>query len=64
MSVQVMLDKLLCRLKKRGHRVVLFSQFLSQLDVFEDYLEMRGFAYCRLDGSVSRVFCHAVIFIF
>ena len=64
MSVQVMLDKLLCRLKKGGHRVVLFSQFLSQLDVFEDYLEMRGFAYCRLDGSVSRVFCHAVIFCF
>ncbi len=38
--VQV-LDRLLVKLKKAGHRVVLFSQFARMLDILEDYLRLR-----------------------
>lgn len=48
------LDKLLRNLFIGKHRVVLFSQFTSVLDIIEDYCNMRGWNYCRLDGSTSR----------
>ncbi|XP_031616380.1 chromatin-remodeling complex ATPase chain Iswi-like [Contarinia nasturtii] len=47
----MVLDKLLARLKAQGSRVVLFTQFVIMLNVFEDYLTWRGYQYCRLDGS-------------
>jgi SWI/SNF-related matrix-associated actin-dependent regulator of chromatin subfamily A member 5 len=50
-----LLDKLLVKLKQKGHRVVLFSQFTRMLDILDDYCVMRGFKYCRLDGSTNRV---------
>jgi SWI/SNF-related matrix-associated actin-dependent regulator of chromatin subfamily A member 5 len=49
------LDKLLLRLQAEGHRVVLFSQFTGVLDILVDYLNLRGFLFCRLDGSTNRV---------
>ena len=49
------LDRLLIKLKAGGHRVVLFSQFTSVLDILEDYINLRGFQYCRLDGGTNRV---------
>jgi len=49
----VLLDKLLCRLKERGHRVLLFTQMTRILDIMEDYMHMRGFQYCRIDGNTS-----------
>ena len=36
------LDKLLCSLYQKGHRVVLFSQFTSVLDILDDYCRQRG----------------------
>jgi SWI/SNF-related matrix-associated actin-dependent regulator of chromatin subfamily A member 5 len=48
------LDMLLCSLYKKGHRVVLFSQFTSVLDILDDYCTMRGWNYCRFDGSTAR----------
>ena len=53
-SKMLLLDRLLARLFAAGNRVVLFSQFTSMLDIFEDYLTMRGYKYVRLDGSCSR----------
>ena len=50
-----LLDRLLPKLQAGGHRVVLFSQFTSMLDILDDYLSMRRVAYCRLDGSTNRV---------
>ena len=47
----LVLDKLLAKLHAKGHRVVLFSQFVSVLNILEDYLNMRDWSYCRLDGS-------------
>ncbi|EFN54637.1 hypothetical protein CHLNCDRAFT_9749, partial [Chlorella variabilis] len=49
------LDRLLKKLKRRGHRVVLFSQFNMQLDILEDFMNMRGYKYSRLDGTTNRV---------
>lgn len=49
----VLLDKLLKRLKERGHRVLLFTQMTRVLDILEDYLYMRQYKYCRIDGSTS-----------
>ena len=49
------LDRLLTKLKEGGHRVVLFSQFTSTLDLLEELLLYRGHKYCRLDGSTNRV---------
>ena len=39
------LDRMLGMLKERGHRVVLFSQFNTMLDLLEDYLLMRGYRW-------------------
>ena len=49
----VLLDKLLKRLKERGHRVLLFTQMTRIIDIMEDYLVMRRFKYCRIDGNTS-----------
>lgn len=49
----VLLDKLLVRLKELGHRVLLFTQMTRILDILEDYLVMRQFQYCRIDGNTD-----------
>ena len=48
-----LLDKLLKRLYERGHRVLLFTQMTKILDILEDYLVMRHYQYCRIDGNTS-----------
>lgn len=47
------LDALLIRLKKHGHKVLIFSNFTKMLDVIEDYLYLRNYNYTRLDGTRS-----------
>jgi chromodomain-helicase-DNA-binding protein 4 len=49
------LAKILPKLKERGHRILIFSQFLDMLDLLEDFLTAIGFRYGRLDGSTSTV---------
>ncbi|KAL3937227.1 MAG: hypothetical protein SGARI_002208, partial [Bacillariaceae sp.] len=49
----VLLDKLLKRLKETGHRVLLFTQMTRILDILEDYLVMRRYKYCRIDGNTT-----------
>ncbi|KAK4529860.1 hypothetical protein CCYA_CCYA02G0717 [Cyanidiococcus yangmingshanensis] len=46
-------DRLLPRLRERGHKVLLYSQFTSMLNILEDYLRLRGHKYARIDGSVK-----------
>lgn len=48
----VLLDKLLTRLKKDGHRVLIFSQMVRILDILGDYLSIKGINFQRLDGTV------------
>uniref|UniRef100_A0A7S1V1Z3 Chromatin-remodeling complex ATPase chain n=1 Tax=Grammatophora oceanica TaxID=210454 RepID=A0A7S1V1Z3_9STRA len=47
----VMVDKLLKRLKERESRVLIFTQMTRVLDILEDFLVMRKYNYCRIDGN-------------
>ncbi|EFY89684.1 putative helicase-DNA-binding protein [Metarhizium acridum CQMa 102] len=49
----LLLEQMLPKLKERGHRVLIFSQFLQQLDIIEDFLIGIGYQYRRLDGNLS-----------
>ncbi|KAF5127777.1 Chromatin remodeling factor mit1 [Metarhizium anisopliae] len=49
----LLLEQMLPKLKERGHRVLIFSQFLQQLDIVEDFLAGIGYQYRRLDGQLS-----------
>ena len=46
------MDRLLSKLKKSGHKVLIFSQFVDTLDILQDYMSFRDYAHERLDGSV------------
>ncbi|EAQ87723.1 hypothetical protein CHGG_04342 [Chaetomium globosum CBS 148.51] len=51
----LLLDRLLPTLFKRGHKVLIFSQFKTQLDILEDYCsELRKWPVCRIDGGVAQ----------
>ncbi|KAL4070788.1 hypothetical protein J3A83DRAFT_4245468 [Scleroderma citrinum] len=49
-----LLKSLLPKLKARGHRVLLFSQFVIALDIVEDFLTGEGYKYLRLDGGTKQ----------
>lgn len=49
----MLLDQLLAKLKKDGHRVLIFSQMVKMLDILGDYMDYRGYAYQRLDGTIA-----------
>ena len=51
----LVLEKLLDQLRAAGHRVCLFSQFTAVLNILEDFVRLRLYPYCRLDGSTNRV---------
>jgi|EP00970_Alexandrium_tamarense_P014684 ATP-dependent DNA helicase len=48
-----LLDRMLERLFKDKHQVLIFSQMTSLLNVIEDYLLFRQWKYCRIDGSTK-----------
>jgi SWI/SNF-related matrix-associated actin-dependent regulator of chromatin subfamily A member 5 len=48
------LDKMLRSMYQNKNRTVIFSQFTSMLDILEDYCTMRGWKFCRFDGSTPR----------
>ena len=48
-----LLELLLPKLQERGHRVLIFSQFLDMLDIVEDFLDGMQLRYQRLDGSIN-----------
>ncbi|KAH9049552.1 SNF2 family N-terminal domain-containing protein [Lactarius hengduanensis] len=48
------LQGLLFKLKARGHRVLLFSQFVIALDLIEDFIDGEGFKHLRLDGNTKQ----------
>ena len=52
----VVLQKLLKRLKddtEGKHKVLIFSQFTSMLDILEDFCTWSGYKTCRIDGNTS-----------
>ena len=51
----LLLDRLLPRLFALGHKVLIFSQFKTTLDIIQSYAShLRGWACCRIDGSISQ----------
>ena len=58
-----LLDKLLIRMKEQGSRVLVFSQvsveleneqqMTRMLDILEDYMRIKGYDYCRIDGQTT-----------
>ncbi|KAG8238929.1 hypothetical protein J437_LFUL000766, partial [Ladona fulva] len=44
-------DEIFPALKKEGHRVLIFSQFIMMIDLIGDYLACNGYRFLRLDGS-------------
>ncbi|CAA6662603.1 unnamed protein product [Spirodela intermedia] len=47
------LDRILIKLQRAGHRVLLFSTMTKLLDILEEYLQWRGLVYRRIDGTTS-----------
>lgn len=47
------LDELLEEHKSQGHRVLLFSQFTSMLDIIQEFMNQKKIKYLRLDGSTA-----------
>ncbi|CAB1114985.1 unnamed protein product [Ectocarpus sp. CCAP 1310/34] len=48
-----LMDRMLKKLHAGGHKVLIFSQMTSLLDVLEDYLRHRGWEFHRIDGSTD-----------
>jgi chromodomain-helicase-DNA-binding protein 1 len=49
----VLLDQLLNKLRRDGHRVLIFSQMVRMLDIIGDYLQLKGLNFQRLDGTIN-----------
>ncbi|KAF8590398.1 hypothetical protein K439DRAFT_1330028, partial [Ramaria rubella] len=50
----MVLDRLLSELFDRGHKVLLFSQFTTMLDIIEEWADsFKAWNTCRIDGSTG-----------
>ena len=47
------LDRILPKLFRTGHRVLIFFQMTTVMTIFEDYLNFRRIEYLRLDGTTK-----------
>lgn len=47
------LDRILVKLQRTGHRVLLFSTMTKLLDIMEEYLQWRRLVFRRIDGMTS-----------
>ncbi|KAI5953470.1 STH1 [Candida jiufengensis] len=48
-----LLDRVLPKFQKSGHRVLMFFQMTQIMDIMEDFLRYREMTYLRLDGSTK-----------
>jgi ATP-dependent DNA helicase len=52
----LLLNRLLGALFEKGHKVLIFSQFTTMLDLISDWATVyKGWKICRIDGSTSQV---------
>lgn len=47
------LQQLVPPLIKKGHKVLIFTQFVGMLDLIEDWCELNDVRVCRIDGSMG-----------
>ncbi|KAF2668311.1 hypothetical protein BT63DRAFT_402191 [Microthyrium microscopicum] len=50
----MLLDALLPSLFAGGHKVLIFSQFKTQLDILETYCSIRNWSFSRIDGDTPQ----------
>ncbi|KAL2865337.1 putative SNF2 family helicase/ATPase PasG [Aspergillus lucknowensis] len=51
----LLLDRLVPSLLKKGHKILIFSQFKTQLDILQDWAtSLRSWNCCRIDGGISQ----------
>ncbi|EPS25201.1 hypothetical protein PDE_00133 [Penicillium oxalicum 114-2] len=51
----LLLDRLVPYLFKKGHKILIFSQFKTQLDILEDWAtQLRNWPCCRIDGAIAQ----------
>lgn len=48
-----LLDRIFPKIKRSGHRILLFCQMTQLMTILEDYLAWRGYKYLRLDGTTK-----------
>ncbi|CAF3711140.1 unnamed protein product [Adineta steineri] len=48
-----LLDRILPKLKATNHKILLFSQMTSVMDLLKYYFEYRNYSYLRLDGTTK-----------
>jgi ATP-dependent helicase STH1/SNF2 len=48
-----LLDRILPKFEKTGHRVLMFFQMTQIMNIMEDFLRLRGMKYMRLDGATK-----------
>ncbi|KAF3044952.1 hypothetical protein E8E11_002388 [Didymella keratinophila] len=60
----LLLDSLLPPLITNGHKVLIFSQFTTTLDLIGQYLSLRAWPHSRIDGSVAQTERQAQILAF
>ncbi|XP_055598227.1 probable global transcription activator SNF2L1 [Uranotaenia lowii] len=53
-SRMIVLNNLLPKLKQRGSRVLIFSQFVMMQDILHDYFVWKGYKFLRLDGRLPQ----------
>ncbi|KAG7394336.1 DNA excision repair protein ERCC-6 [Phytophthora boehmeriae] len=49
----IVLEKVLTMWKSQGHRVLIFTQTRSMLDILESFMSRLGHTCCRLDGTTG-----------
>lgn len=51
----LLLDRLVPCLLSKGHKILIFSQFKTQLDILQDWAtQLRSWRCCRIDGAISQ----------
>ncbi|KAL4978412.1 SNF2 family N-terminal domain-containing protein [Aspergillus desertorum] len=51
----LLLDRLIPSLLNKGHKILIFSQFKTQLNILQDWAtHLRSWNCCRIDGAISQ----------
>lgn len=48
-----LLDRILPKLVRSGHRILMFCQMTNLMNVMQVYFEWKGFRFLRLDGNTK-----------
>ena len=63
-SKMLVMNEVLHIWRKEGHKVLVYTQTVSMLNIIEHYVKEQGFSYCRMDGSTPIVKRQALVDLF